>query len=123
MESAPHALRFLKHAADSCYAPAQYEYAMMLLGGIGVDASPRVAVHWLEKAAEQEHVDAQTELAKCYLGGIGVPTDTVVAGRLLREAASAGHNEALFLYAQFMRDTGLEKDSAFGIQCGQSGRE
>ena len=114
MESAPHALRFLKHAADSCYAPAQYEYAMMLLGGIGVDASPRVAVHWLEKAAEQEHVDAQTELAKCYLGGIGVPTDTVVAGRLLRDAASAGHNEALFLYAQFMRDTGLEKDSALG---------
>ena len=32
MESAPHALRFLKHAADSCYVPAQYEYAMMLLG-------------------------------------------------------------------------------------------
>lgn len=114
MESAPHALRFLKHAADSCYAPAQYEYAMMLLNGEGTEASPETAVLWLEKAAEQEHVDAQTELAKCYLGGIGVPTDTVVAGRLLREAASAGHNEALFLYAQFMRDTGLEKDSALG---------
>ncbi|MBR3941214.1 MAG: sel1 repeat family protein, partial [Bacteroidaceae bacterium] len=114
MESAPHALRFLKHAADSCYVPAQYEYAMMLLNGEGTEASPETAVLWLEKAAEQEHVDAQTELAKCYLGGIGVPTDTVVAGRLLREAASAGHNEALFLYAQFMRDTGLEKDSVLG---------
>ena len=114
MESAPHALEFLKQAADSCYAPAQYEYAMMLLNGEGTEASPETAVHWLEKAAEQERVDAKTELAKCYLGGIGVPTDTVVAGRLLREAASASHNEALFLYAQFMRDTGLEKDSVLG---------
>ena len=114
MESAPHALEFLKQAADSCYAPAQYEYAMMLLNGEGTEASPETAVHWLEKAAEQEHVDAKTELAKCYLGGIGVPTDTVVAGRLLRKAASAGNNEALFIYAQFMRDTGFESDSLLG---------
>ena len=116
MESAPHALEFLKQAADSCYAPAQYEYAIMLLNGEGTEASPETAVHWLEKAAEQEHVDAKTELAKCYLGGIGVPTDTVVAGRLLREAASAGNNEALFLYAQFMRDTGLRVIPSWGLR-------
>ena len=119
MESAPHALRFLKHAADSCYAPAQYEYAMMLLGGIGVDASPRVAVHWLEKAAEQEHVDAQTELAKCYLYGNGAPFDLAVADSLLRKASIAGHPEALYLYAMRMQRREIRNDNILGsvIDC------
>ena len=119
MESAPHALRFLKHAADSCYAPAQYEYAMMLLGGIGVDASPRVAVHWLEKAAEQEHVDAQNELAKCYLYGNGAPFDLAVADSLLRKASIAGHPEALYLYAMRMQRREIRNDNILGsvIDC------
>jgi len=119
MESAPHALEFLKQAADSCYAPAQYEYAMMLLGGEGTEASPREAVHWLEKAAEQEHVDAQTELAKCHLYGNGAPFDLAVADSLLRKASIAGHPEALYLYALRMQRKEIRNDNILGsvIDC------
>jgi len=64
------------HAAASAgSATGQYEYAKMLLDGIGVTQSYVYAFYYLWSAAKQKHGKAQFELAKLYSSGYIFPED------------------------------------------------
>ena len=52
-------------------ATAQYMMAMKYMNGEGVDADPKMAVHWLLLSAAQNYKPAQLQLADCLSQGIG----------------------------------------------------
>lgn len=105
---------FFKNAAEKKHPASQYEYAMMLMNGEGDGASADAAVYWLEKSAAQGCPEALEELGRCYLNGVGTPVDSVAAKEMFRKAALHGKGQALYNYAVFMLEGGVERDEELG---------
>jgi uncharacterized protein len=66
-----HAIPVLSQAADLGSAKAQYNYALCLLQGEGVEENDSLANVFLEKTGNQNNVDAQYKLAHSYRTGRG----------------------------------------------------
>lgn len=83
---------------------AQYDLAIALDCGCGVQRNRAEALAWLRKAADQGHVGAQSALGWKYMTGDGVRRDDSVALGWLRRAAARGNTSAQnnlgILYAQ-----------------------
>lgn len=92
---------------------AQYDLAVALDCGCGVQRDRAEAVEWLHKAADRGHVSAQSALGWKYMTGEGVPRDDKLAFAWLRRAAKRGNTSAQnnlgILYAQ---GRGVEADPA-----------
>ena len=92
---------------------AQYDLAVALDCGCGVQRDRAEAVEWLHKAADRGHVSAQSALGWKYMTGEGVPRDDKLAFAWLRRAAERGNTSAQnnlgILYAQ---GRGVEADPA-----------
>lgn len=97
------ALNFFKHAAESNYAPAAYNIAMMYLEGNGVSQNDKEGVRWLEKAANLNHTDAMVKLAACLINGVGGMMDIDYAMHLLRKAARMGNTDAEILIEKILK--------------------
>jgi len=90
------AAQWIFAAAKNGLADAQYQLALMLAAGDGVERDPALAVEWLALAVAQDHVAAKLALGR-YLASVpdGVASDPVRARRLLGEAAAAGLQDAI----------------------------
>lgn len=82
----------------------QTALAQMHLEGLGVPASPRLAVMLLQEAAEAGHDPARVRLGIAYLRGTGVPKDIDAARHWLGESAEDGSAPAMTYLAQSYRD-------------------
>jgi TPR repeat protein len=89
------ALTWYLRAAEAGYAPAQNDYATMLLNGVGTERDPDEAVFWYRQAAGQGLAIAQYNLATRYRIGESVPLDLAEAARWMAKAAAQGCMEAL----------------------------
>ena len=58
---------------------AQFNYAVALTKGIGVEIDLAQAVKWYRCAAESGHYPSQARLGYCYAKGLGVANDPVEA--------------------------------------------
>jgi uncharacterized protein len=58
---------------------AQFNYAVALTKGIGVEIDLAQAVNWYRRAAESGHYPSQARLGYCYAKGLGVANDPVEA--------------------------------------------
>ena len=81
-------------AAGAGYAPAQIEYARMLLYGIGAEPAVEQAVHWLQRAEAAGHAVAAYYLALVAIGGVALPRDEAMNHRL-QAAVRAGFPPAM----------------------------
>jgi len=83
---------------------AQYDLAVALDCGCGVQRDRAEAIEWLRKAADRGHVGAQSALGWKFMIGEGVPRDDKLAFEWLRRAAERGNTSAQnnlgILYAQ-----------------------
>ncbi len=97
--------------AQAGKAWAQSLAGQFILVGIGVQATPEVAVQWLKLAAEQDDVEAIYHLAMAYHQGNGVEKDCAKSQELFRKLAeagfSAGDHSIGMMYAT---GDGVEKD-------------
>lgn len=81
-------------AAAAGHAPAQIEYARMLLYGIGAEPAAGQAVHWLQRAEQAGNAVAAYYLALVAIGGVALPRDEAMNHRL-QAAVRAGFPPAM----------------------------
>jgi len=84
------ALEFAQRAVISGLPVAQYELALMYMGGQGINADYDEVIHWLALAAKQNYVPAQTSLGRLLIEGRLVKRDLRQGFRLLLEAEKSG---------------------------------
>ncbi len=84
--------KWLRKAAESGYAPAQYEL------GAQLQTERRFAegIPWLERAAAQGHPGANLMMGKAYDQGLGVMRDSYKALTYFEAAANLGVAEAMW---------------------------
>lgn len=80
----------LKAKAETGDPNAQYDLALRLETGDGVERDDVQAVNWYRKAADQTNAAAQYQLGIRYSRGKGVPEDFVEALNLYRKSAVSG---------------------------------
>lgn len=107
-----HAVPILRQAADLGSSKSQYNYALCLLQGAGIEQNDSLANVFLEKAANQNNVDAQFKLAHSYRTGRGVASNTQKALYWYGRAADLGDLESQEnLAAYYMRGDGIPRDT------------
>ena len=111
LKSTTLAASWYKLAADQGDAEAQYELALLLLGGEDIEPNPARAVELLE-AASSELPSAMNVLGTLYLDGTGVSADPTRAHALFEQAAKAGDTSARYnLGRLLLRGQGTAPDS------------
>jgi len=101
-------LRWMERAASEQYAPAQHNFALMLLQVRDRPAEPQRAFVWMRRAAESGFAPSQFDLGVMYARGIGVDRDARESVRWFRKAAAQGSSEAIF-------SLGLAYDGGRGV--------
>lgn len=97
---------------------AQYNYALCLYSGSGVERNLEEAAKFWQQAAEQGLPWASYNLACCYARGEGVPQDYAKAVELWQQAADAGIGAAMMnLAICFHRGLGVPQDEAKAEAC------
>ncbi|MCI3207281.1 MULTISPECIES: tetratricopeptide repeat protein [Pandoraea] len=105
------ALDEFRRAAEQGNRLAQFDYAMMLLNGEGVNADPDGAVHWLERAASAGMTQAQYVYAKMFDDGYVVGKSIPQANLWYEKAAKQGHVQAQAAIAnEYFIGRGVPKD-------------
>ena len=82
-----------RKAAETGYAPAQYNLAHLYENGMGVERNLSRAAAWYRKAAEQGDPEAQNNLGTLYASGHGVPRSDTEAVHWYRLAAEQSDPE------------------------------
>jgi hypothetical protein len=104
----------VRTAAEGGDALSQFDYALRLDHGTGVDADPVAAARWYEKAAEQGFAGAMNNLGVMLLDGRGVPENVAKGIEWIRRAGEKESGEALSNLGRFhwLGLYGLPKDTA-----------
>jgi TPR repeat protein len=90
------ALAWLRRAAESQFAEAQYRLAAISeQGAYGVAPDPAASLAWLRRSAERNFAEAQYALGMRYAEGRDVARDALKALEWIVRAAGNGHREAL----------------------------
>ena len=89
--------------AKEGHLKAQYEVAMMLNNGIGVEKDKEEAWNWFTRAAKGGNADAQVELGAHYEAGAGGEPNNVMAVYWWKAAARNGSGVAAFNLATMYR--------------------
>lgn len=84
------ALVLAQKSATSGLATAQYELALMYMGGGGIDADYKEVIRWLTESSDQGYIPAQTSLGRLLVDGRLVERDIQKGLRLLLEADKNG---------------------------------
>jgi len=111
------AARWYRQAADSGFAPAQYNLAKLYQRGLGVEQNLERAALWYRKAAEQGDGEAQNNLGVLYATGQGVAHDDGEAVRWYRLAAEQDDPEGTTnLGTMYLQGRAVERDFAQAFQ-------
>jgi uncharacterized protein len=81
----------IAEAAKAGDPQARYDYAQLLISGVGGVWSDGQAAHWMELAAQAGLADAQTEYAIMLFKGRGVAPNPARAAWYFTAAAEHGH--------------------------------
>lgn len=85
------------HRASNCgHVRAQYQLALCLHQGHGVDRNLQEAAKWYLKAAEGGYVRAMYNASLCYTFGEGLSHSHRQARKWMKRAADRGHSKAQF---------------------------
>lgn len=109
---------WMRQAADSGDAEAQYFYGLRLLHGKGIPLDTTAAVHYFRLAAAQDHAPAIGVLAECFEHGFGVAADKPKAYTLYEKAAGLGSTAAAYNLGRcyyFGIGTDEDNEQAFDI--------
>ncbi|PON53131.1 Eukaryotic elongation factor 2 kinase [Parasponia andersonii] len=90
------AVRWLHQSAVAGYVRAQYQLALCLHRGRGVDNDMQEAARWYLKAAEGGYVRAMYNVSLCYSFGEGLGCSHRQARKWMKRAADHGHTKAQF---------------------------
>jgi len=106
------ALQWFRRAAESGYAPAQYQLGQLYQLGVGVPQDDEVALAWYRPAAESGVAPAQRVVGDFYrFGWGGVTPDAAEAARWYRRAAEGDDIRAEYALGQMYFDgAGLPRD-------------
>ncbi|CAK9312382.1 unnamed protein product [Citrullus colocynthis] len=90
------AVKWLRQASMVGNIRAQYQLALCLQQGHGVDRNVQEAARWFFKAAEGGYVRAMYNLSLCYSCGEGLVHNHQQAKKWMKRAADRGHSKAQF---------------------------
>ncbi|KAF7124967.1 hypothetical protein RHSIM_Rhsim12G0040900 [Rhododendron simsii] len=90
------AVKWLKQASISGHIRAQYQLALCLHQGHGVEQNLPQAARWYLKAAEGGYVRAMYNTSLCYCFGEGLVQNHRQARKWMKRAADRGHSKAQF---------------------------
>ncbi|XAR65103.1 hypothetical protein NMG60_11009076 [Bertholletia excelsa] len=90
------AVKWLYLAAVAGSVRAQYQLALCLHQGHGVDRSLPEAARWYLRAAEGGYMRAMYNVSLCYSSGEGLLQSHRQARKWMKRAADRGHNKAQF---------------------------
>ena len=80
-------IRCLETSAKKGYAPAQYDFGMLLMDGVDAPQNYEKGIYWLTEAAKKDNQKAQNKLAHCFYNGTGVDVNMNSAYGWWRRAA------------------------------------
>ena len=80
--------------AEAGTAEAQFNLALLLSTGQGVERDPNAALEWLARAAEQDHVQSIVLYGRLHEIGLGVEQDIEIAQQQYVRAAELGSDVA-----------------------------
>lgn len=90
------AAKWLYLSSNAGYVRAQYQLALCLHRGRGMDRNLPEAARWYLKAAEGGYVRAMYNVSLCYSYGEGLVHSHRQARRWMKRAADRGHSKAQF---------------------------
>ncbi|KAL7091751.1 hypothetical protein ACP275_12G123400 [Erythranthe tilingii] len=90
------AIEWLYKASVSGHVRAQYQLALCLHQGRGVEQNSQGAARWYSRAAQGGYVRAMYNTSLCYSLGEGVWQSHVLARKWMKRAADRGHSRAQF---------------------------
>ncbi|KDP26648.1 hypothetical protein JCGZ_17806 [Jatropha curcas] len=90
------AIKWLFQASIAGHVRAQYQLALCLHQGRGVDHNLQEAAKWYLKAAAGGYVRAMYNVALCYSIGEGLSQNRRQARKWMKRAADCGHSKAQF---------------------------
>lgn len=108
------AIKFYKRAVEKGDAPSLHELATMYMNGEGVEPSIDEALQMIEESAACGYAPALLDLGDIYIQGTLLKADTLQAVECYREAAIGKNVEALYKYASYMQENGIERDAELG---------
>ena len=97
---ATESMNFIRSAADSGDADAQFILGRAYHLGVGVSTDYGLAHYWYTKAAEQESAAAECNLGYMYHAGKGVQRDRSAARYWFSRAAQHGDTDAMRMLAK-----------------------
>lgn len=103
------ALNYAQKAANSGLDVAQYEIALMYMGGRGIKPDFDKAMHWLTEASSQNYIPAQTSLGRLLIDGRLVKRDIHKGLLLLLRADNNGSEVAKQLLTQMADSLSAQK--------------
>ncbi len=108
------AVYWIKKAAEKNLTSAKYNYAIMLINGIGVDWNPFLAFKYFKSAAEDGMVQAQYVVGVLYTDNLTVARDWNSAYYWIKESANGDYEPAKEILSQLeSRISKPEVDSLF----------
>lgn len=90
------AVKWLYEASTSGHVRAQYQFALCLHQGRGVQQNLQKAAKWYLQAAEGGYMRAMYNTSLCYSFGEGLPQSHKLARKWMKKAADCGHSKAQF---------------------------
>ncbi|OMO78325.1 hypothetical protein CCACVL1_14487 [Corchorus capsularis] len=90
------AVKWLHEASVGGHVRAQYQLALCLHHGLGLDRNLQEAARWYLKAAEGGYVRAMYNVSLCYTFGQGLSHSIRHAKKWMKRAADRGHSKAQF---------------------------
>ncbi|KAH1122497.1 hypothetical protein J1N35_005657 [Gossypium stocksii] len=90
------AVKWLHQASVGGHVRAQYQLALCLHQGLGVEQNLQEAAGWYLKAAEGGYVRAMYNASLCYTFGEGLSHSRRQARKWMKRAADRGHGKAQF---------------------------
>ncbi|TYI43747.1 hypothetical protein ES332_A01G189700v1 [Gossypium tomentosum] len=90
------AVKWLHQASIGGHVRAQYQLALCLHQGLGVEQNLQEAARWYLKAAEGGYVRAMYNASLCYTFGEGLSHSRRQARKWMKRAADRGHGKAQF---------------------------
>lgn len=90
------AVKWLLQSASAGHVRAQYQLALCLHHGRGIDRNLPEAAKWYLKAAEGGYVRAMYNVSLCYSVGEGFAKNHPQAKKWMKRAADHGHSKAQF---------------------------
>ncbi len=111
------AAEWYRKAAETGLAQAQFNYALMLEKGAGVEQNFPRAAEFYEHAAKQGLVEARYNLALMLAEGRGVLEDDQAAAAWMKRAADQGYPDAQFQMGYLHRvGEGVPKDDVEAVK-------